>query len=165
MRQLGLDLTSDADVILARWRELVSSSPFLRADPHGVDELLPVVEGLIGASVLSPDDLAAHERHVRAAVAHGERRRIEGADERQLWREFEALREAIRHAMGRRALPAELRHEAQIRLDMAISVAEMAAIRGFHRRMLERAGVWSELIPSMIRQSPLLDLPAPVQSP
>lgn len=161
MQQLGLDLTQGAPQILARWRELVSTMPSLRADEAGVDDLLPVIEGLIGASVLHPDDVSAHERHVYAAVAHGERRRREGAEERQLWREFEALREAIRHWMAGREMRPTLRHEAQIRLDMAISVAEMAAVRGYHRPLLEETGVWAQLIPNMVRHSPLLHLPEP----
>jgi hypothetical protein len=51
--------------------------------------------------------------------------------------------------------------EARIRLDMATSVAELAAVRGFHRAEFERAGLWQTLTGRLARESPLLDLPLP----
>jgi hypothetical protein len=48
-----------------------------------------------------------------------------------------------------------------MRLDMAISVAELAAIRGFHRAEFERTGLWNALVGRLARESPLLGLPEP----
>ena len=159
MHPLGLELTAHAPRVLERWTRLVAVAPYQRPADLGAGDLPRVVRGLIEASILHPETPAAHERHVQAAVDHGERRRREGADERAIWREFEALREAVREHLATLPLSPALGREARVRLDMAISVAEMAAVRGYHRDMLERTGAWAHLVPTMARQSPLVDLP------
>jgi hypothetical protein len=44
---------------------------------------------------------------------------------------------------------------------MALSVAELAAIRGYYRETLEQSGLWETLVTNMARTSPLLGLPDP----
>jgi hypothetical protein len=165
MQQLGIDLTEHAPEVLRTAQEVLAETlaptPLSLPPGHTLELLAEVIVDLADASLLHPHDLAAHERKVAAAIRYGEQRRAEGAAERVIFAEFAALREALRRYLGRCGRPRPTVREARIRLDMATSVAELAAVRGFHRAEFERAGLWQTLTGRLARESPLLDLPLP----
>jgi hypothetical protein len=78
-----------------------------------------------------------------------------------IFEEFSALREAIRRYLETCRVARWKRREALVRLDMAMSVTELAAVRGYHRAAFEQAGLWKSLTGNLARQSPLLGLPLP----
>ncbi len=94
-------------------------------------------------------------------MRHGERRRAEAVQERVIFEEFAALREAIRRYVETCSTPRRNRREAVMRLDMAMSVAEQGAIRGYYRSTFEQIGKWEQQIPLLASSSPLLGLPEP----
>ncbi len=161
MRQLGIELTEHAPLVLRLAESALAEMPLWRPPGHSFEPLAEVVVNLVDASLLHPRDLGVHERKIAAAIRYGEERREQGLSERFIFAEFTALREGLLEYLARcgRA-PATVR-EARIRLDMAVSVAELAAIRGFHRATLEQAGVWDTLTRRLARESPLLGLPEP----
>jgi hypothetical protein len=165
MQQLGIDLTEHVPQILRVSAEVLAETlaetPLSLPPDHTLEPLAEVILDLADASLLHPHDPAAHERKVAAAVRYGELRRQEGAPERVIFAEFAALREALRRYLGRCGRPRPTVREARIRLDMASSVAELAAIRGYHRAEFERVGLWETLTVRLARESPLLDLPLP----
>jgi hypothetical protein len=165
MQQLGIDLTEHVPDILrvaaAVLDETLTDTPLELPSGHVLEPLAAVIVSLADASLLHPHDLAVHERKVADAVRYGERRRAEGVPERVIFAEFAALREALRRYLARCGRPRPAVREARIRLDMAASVAELAAVRGYHRAEFERAGLWGTLVGRLARESPLLDLPVP----
>ena len=165
MQQLGIDLTEHVPEILSVSAEVLAETlagTALSLPPeHTLEPLAGLIVDLADVSLLHPHDPMAHERKVAAAVRYGERRREEGASERIIFAEFAALREALRRYLGRCGRPRAIVREARIRLDMASSVAELAAIRCYHRAEFERVGLWETLINRLARESPLLDLPLP----
>ena len=161
MHQLGIDLKEHAGEILRLWGKVLSEPPLRLPADHDPGNLPEVVYDLIEVSLLRPHDLSAHEEKIAAAVQHGERRRRDGSPESILFEEFAALREAIRRYLETCAVPRWKRREAVMRLDMALSVAELAAIRGYHRAAFEKAGLWESLVTQLARSSPLLGLPEP----
>lgn len=161
MRQLGIELTEHSPAILRLASETLAETAIWRPPGHSFEPLAEVVVGFIDASLLHPHDLAVHERKVAAAVRYGEQRRAEGLSEMFIFAELAALREAIRSYLATCTSPRRTAREARMRLDMAISVAELAAIRGFHRGEFERTGLWDSLVGRLARESPLLGLPDP----
>ena len=161
MQQLGTDLKEHAPEIMRLWAEVIQEPPLRLPPEHDLGELPEIVYDLIEVSLLHPHDIAAHEQKIADAVRHGERRRAAGVAEGVIWEEFAALREALRRYLARCRVPRWKHREALIRLDMAMSVAELAAIRGYHREAFERAGLWPTLIGQLARESPLLGLPVP----
>lgn len=161
MKQLGEELREHAGEIQRLWAEVLREPPLRLPPEHGLGELAQIIYDLIEVSILLPHDRGAHEKKIAAAIAHGERRRASGGEERIIFEEFAALREAIRRYLATCQVPRWKHREALIRMDMAISVAELAAIRGFHREAFERAGLWESLTRHLARQSPLLGLPEP----
>ena len=165
MRQLGIDLTEHVPEILGVAAEVLAetlaATPLALPPGHTLEPLAAVIVDLADASLLHPHDLAAHERKGAAAVRYGEQRRSEGVPERVIFAEFAALREALRRYLGRCGRPRPTVREARLRLDMAASVAELAAVRGYHRAEFERVGLWESLAGRLARESPQLDLPAP----
>jgi hypothetical protein len=164
MQQLGLDLKQHTPEILRLWAEVLSEPPLRLPPGHDPGELPEVIYDLIEVSLLRPHDRSAHEAKIADAVRHGERRKQEGAGESFIFEEFAALREAIRRYLESCPVPKWKRREALMRLDMALSVAELAAIRGYYRPAFERAGLWDTLLAQLARTSPLLGLPEPSQS-
>lgn len=161
MQQLGIDLAEHAPEILRLAGEAFAETALWRPAGHSFEALAEVVVGLIDASLLHPHDLAAHERKIAAAVQYGEQRRAQGVAEQFVFGEFGAVREAIHRYLERCGRPRRVIRDARMRLEMAISVAELAAIRGFHRAEFERVGLWDALVGKLARESPLLGLPEP----
>lgn len=161
MRNLGLDLQEHAPEILRLWRKVIAEPPLRLPTDHDVGELPKVIYDLVEASILTPHDLKAHEHKVADAARHGERRRAADYPEQIIFEEFSALREAIRRYLETCDVPRWKRRDAVMRLDMAITVAELASVRGYHRASFEQIGKWEEQIPRLARSSPLLGLPEP----
>lgn len=161
MRKLGIELTEHSPEILRLADEALSETGLWRPPNHSFTPLAEVVVDLIDASLLHPLDLAAHERKIAAAVAYGEQRRREGLTEQFIFGEFGAVREGIHRYLARCSSPRHIIRDARMRLEMAVSVAELAAIRGFHREAFERVGLWTSLTANLARESPLLGLPEP----
>ncbi len=161
MQQLGRDLKEHAPEILRLWSKVIAEPPLRLPSDHDLGELPEIIYDLIEVSILHPHDLTIHEHKVRAAVRHGERRRAGGAEERIIYEEFTALREALRRYLESCRVPRWKFREALMRLDMAITITELAAVRGYHREAFEQVGLWEKLTSQLARQSPLLGLPAP----
>ena len=161
MRQLGIELTEHSPEILRLAEEALAETALWRPPGHSFEPLAEVVVGLVDASLLHSHDLTVHERKVAAAIRYGEERRAAGMSERLIFAELAALREALRTYLLRCASPRRTTREARMRLDMALSVAELAAIRGYHRAEFERVGLWDTLVGKLARESPLLGLPEP----
>lgn len=161
MLKLGLDLKAHASEIERLWREVIAEPPLRMPPEHDLGALPEIIHDLIEVSFLCPHDVSAHEEKVAAALQHGEMRRNAALEERILWEEFAALREALRRYLGACDIPRWKAREALMRLDMAISVAELAAVRGYNREMYEKLGKWEGLTREMAKLSPLLGLPEP----
>jgi hypothetical protein len=165
MYQLGIDLRNHEVEILRLFREVIARPPMRLAEDHDLGNLPRILHDLIEVSFLHPNEVRAHEAKVAAAIAHGETRRALGMTEQIIFEEFSAVREALRRYLDSSAIDTARRREALMRLDMATSVAELAAIRGFHREAFEKAGLWETLVSDLARNSPLVGLPAPVIPP
>ena len=88
-------------------------------------------------------DSNASERLVRAAAAHGDQRRVQATGDEALLREYHALRTALwRHLMRARMSPSEAL-TAIARVDMVITVATTAALRGYHRSDMQPSVDWT----------------------
>jgi len=161
MRQLGIDLREHEPEVLRLFREIITEPPVSLSADHDLGTIPQVIHDLVEVSLLQPNNLAAHEQKIQDAVAHGETRRAHGFTERVIFEEFAAIREALRRYLDSCPIPRWKRREAMMRLDMAVSVAELAAIRGFHRAAFEQAGLWGALVGGLAQQSPLLGLPIP----
>jgi len=161
MQQLGLQLRDHAAEIRELWIQVIQEPPLRLPPEHDLGPLPAIIYDLIEVSLLHPLDMKFHEHKIVAALEHGERRRAAGFEERIIYEEFAALREAIRRYVAVCAVPRWKAREALIRLDMAISVAELAAVHGYNRELFEQIGKWTELPRQLARQSPLLDLPLP----
>jgi len=163
MRQLGIDLLEHEHVVLRLFREVIAEPPLRLPADHDLGGLPQVIHDLIEVSLLQPRSLAAHQEKIADAVRHGEWRRTHGSPERIIFEEFAALREALRRYLATCDSPRWVKREAIMRLDMAISVAELGSIRGYHRAAFEQAGLWESLVVNLAQQSPLLSLPEPEQ--
>ena len=129
------DLRADLPGIIAEWERLSREEPW-HVEPHryGVDTLHEAVGAVLDVATWSGADVSAHERLVRAASAHGDQRRAQGAGDDAVLREYHALRAAIWRFLQRSAIPAAETLAAVVRVDVAIGVATTAALRGYHRR-------------------------------
>ena len=161
MKQLGVDLREHAPEILRLWREVMTEAPLRFPPQHDLGQLPQIINDLIEVSLLRPHDLKAHEDKIRDAIRHGERRKQEGTAEPIIYQEFAALREAIRRYLATCRVPKWKAREALMRIDMAMSVAEQAAIRGYYREGIEQIGLWDKVVSQLARTSPLIGLPDP----
>jgi hypothetical protein len=165
MYQLGIDLKAHESDVLRLFRQVISEPPFGLSPGHDIGRVPAIIKDLIEVSLIHPTDIRAHEEKVADAIDHGESRRRGGMPEQVIFEEFAAVREALRRYLEGYPLEDWRRREALIRLDMASSVAELAAVRGYHRAAFEKAGLWETLTGDLARTSPLLGLPNPEPPP
>ena len=161
MASLGPNLTERAPDILRLAASVLADTPLWRPPGHTFDALGDVLAELIGVALVHPHDLAAHERLVSASIRYGEVRDAAGVGERFIFAEFAALGEALRRFIAGEGVPRPEARAALVRLDLAMSVAQTAAIRGTHRAELEAVGLWDAFVGGLARESPLFGLPDP----
>lgn len=161
MHELGLQLKENAPEIRRIWSKVMTEPPFALSQQHQLGEFSGIIHDIVDAAVLTPHDVAAHHRKITAAIAHGERCRQTGEPEHVIVRELAALREAIRRYLPKCTSSAHMARETLTRLDMAISVTELAATRGYNRDVFEAAGRWESLRDEMVQMSPLMWIAAP----
>ena len=89
-------------------------------------------------------DKAATERLVRAAAAHGDQRRVQGVGDDALLREYHALSATLWRYLLKAPMPAAEALTAIFRVDVVITIATTAALRGFHRSDMPLAPDWAE---------------------
>jgi hypothetical protein len=79
---------------------------------------------------------------VRAAVAHGDQRRSQGVGDDAMFREYHALRAALWRYLQKVSMPSSEALTAITRVDVVITVATTAALRGYHRADMLASTDW-----------------------
>ena len=159
MREICRALLVGKLEILGHWRALSDGSLWLQHPPSDrdpVDSDQELIVRTIEASVCEPADEEAHRNKVWAAAAYGEQRRAQGLSEASLLTECSLLRQAFWSHIRGLPLSAEDALAAVSQIDMAISLATMAALYGYHRQELEGSGQWPSRVEELVGESALL---------
>ena len=132
--ETAADVRDELALVIAEWERLNVEEPW-HVDPrrHGTDALHETIAAVLDVATWSGADRLAHERLVRGAAAHGDQRRAQDADDAALHREYHALRAALWRFLRHAAMPAPAMIAAVLRVDVAIGVATMVALRAYHR--------------------------------
>ena len=115
----------------------------MHPERYGVDSVHEVLRGVLDVALGDGGDKDASERLVRAAAAHGDQRRVQGTGDEALLREYHALRVALWRYLERAAVPASEALTAIRRVDVVITVATTAALRGYHRSGMNPNPDWA----------------------
>lgn len=154
MQQLCRDLIDRVPEIVSEWQTMMADRPWLpRTGESRVNGLPAALRELLNVSLCAPGDPEAEWRHVLAAAAHGHSRRVQGSPDALLFSEYHVIREAVRRVAERLARPESV-DQVMARLDMALTVATTAALRGFHREELETMGRWPGVLRDILRGAP-----------
>jgi hypothetical protein len=145
------ELRDDLAPILAEWVALSREEPWhVHPERYGIDSLHEVLRAVLDVAIGDGADREASERLVRAAAAHGDQRRIQAVGDECLLREYHALRAALWRYLVRVQMPASEALTAISRVDMVITVATTAALRGYHRSDMKPSPDWAtELLRSV----------------
>ena len=133
----------DLPRIIAEWELLSREEPW-HVDPHryGIDSLHETIGAVVDIANWGGTDAFAAERLVRAAAAHGQQRRAQGATDDAVLREYSALRDALWRFLQRSAPRAPESIAAILRVDVAIGVGTTVALRGYHRGDMPSGTPW-----------------------
>jgi hypothetical protein len=138
------ELRDDLAPILAEWVAVSREEPWhVHPERYGMDSLHEVVRGVLDVALGDGDDEEASERLVRAAALHGDQRRVQAVGDEFLLREYHALRAALWRYLLRVPMPASEALTAISRVDMVITVATTAALRGYHRSDMKPSPDWA----------------------
>jgi hypothetical protein len=145
------ELRDDLAPILAEWEAISREEPWhVHPKRYGLDSLHETVRAVLDVALGDGRDNEASERLVRAAAAHGDQRRVQGTADDALLREYHALRAALWRYLRRVPMPASEALTAIARVDMVITVATTAALRGYHRSDMQPSPEWAtELLRSV----------------
>jgi hypothetical protein len=119
--------------LVAEWEAYWRLQPWHRTvGGAGADPVLEVLRAILDAAMGELDVPQQHERLLRAAVAHGEQRCVQGVSDETLLGEYHALRKALWRYLLHSA-PAAEGLTTIFRVDVVISAASGLALRGFMR--------------------------------
>ena len=138
------DLRDDLAQVLEDWEALSREEPWhVRPEHYGLDSLHEAMRAVLDVSLGDGGDEAASERLVRSAAAHGDQRRSQAVGDDAVLREYHALRAALWRYLARVSMPPDERLTAISRVDVAITVATTAALRGYHRSDMPPSPEWA----------------------
>lgn len=138
------ELRDDLALVLDEWDAVSLEEPWhVRPLQYGVDSLHETIRAVLDVSLGDGGDKAASERLVRSAAAHGDQRRTQTVGDDAVLREYHALRSALWRYLARVSMPPGERLTAILRVDVAISVATTAALRGYHRSDMPPSPEWA----------------------
>jgi hypothetical protein len=142
------EFRDDLAPILAEREAISREEPWhVHPERYGVDSLNEVVRAVLDVALGDGGDKNASERLVRAAAAHGDQRRIQATGDEALLREYHAVRASLWRYLLRVRMPSSEAVTAIARVDMVITVATTAALRGYHRSDMAPSPEWaSELL-------------------
>jgi hypothetical protein len=144
-RSRNVDLRGALAGVLDAWTERSRHAPWhIAPGRFGADAIDEVLRAILDVAMAAAGDYGAHERLVRVAVVHGDQRRAQSAGDDALLREYHALRESLWLYMERAGVAPQQALPAILRIDVAISVATTAALRGYHRMEFEPGLAWEE---------------------
>jgi hypothetical protein len=114
---------------------------------HRVVFLGELIAWVSDLALRAPEDEGLCRRTLQAAARHGKARRKQDLPDTLLFAELGIVRQAIstyvqEHYDG----TSDPAVEALVRLDMALSLAAKAALRGYHRSIFERRRVWPQVM-------------------
>jgi hypothetical protein len=141
------ELRDDLGPILAEWEALSREEPWhVHPERYGVDSLHETIRAVLDVALGDGGDKEASERLVRASVAHGDQRRRQGVGDDALLREYHSLRTALWRYLQKVPMPSSEALTAITRVDVVISVATTAALRGYHRSDMSTADWETQLL-------------------
>ena len=138
------ELRDDLGLILEEWERLSSEEPWhIHPERYGLDSLHETIRAVLDVALGDGGDKAATERLVRAAAAHGDQRRVQGVGDDAVLREYHALRTALWRYLLAAPMPSAEALTAISRVDVVITIATTAALRGYHRSDMSPAPDWA----------------------
>ena len=146
------ELRDDLAPILAEWEAVSREEPWhVHPERYGLDSLNEAVRAVLDVALGDGGDKEASERLIRAAAAHGDQRRVQATGDEALLREYHALRASLWRYLKRVPMPAAEALTAIARVDMVITVATTAALRGYHRSDMQPSPDWATELLRAIR--------------
>ena len=138
------ELRDDLALVLEEWEAVSREEPWhIRPEQYGLDSLHEAMRAVLDVSLGDGRDEDASERLVRSAAAHGDQRRAQAVGDDAVLREYHALRAALWRYLARVSMPPGERLAAILRVDVAITVATTAALRGYHRSDMPASPEWA----------------------
>jgi hypothetical protein len=146
------ELRDDLAPILAEWEAVSREEPWhVHPERYGLDSLNEAVRAVLDVALGDGGDKEASERLIRAAAAHGDQRRVQGTGDEALLREYHALRASLWRYLRRIPMAEAEALTAIARVDMVITVATTAALRGYHRSDMQPSPDWAAELLRAIR--------------
>jgi hypothetical protein len=139
------ELRDDLALVLEEWEAVSVEEPWhVRPEHYGLDSLHEAMRAVLDVSLGDGGDKAASERLIRSAAAHGDQRRVQEVGDDAVLREYHALRTALWRYLGHVSMPDSERLTAIWRVDVVITVATTAALRGYHRSDMPTSPEWAD---------------------
>jgi hypothetical protein len=137
-------LRDDLAHVLEEWQAVSREEPWhIEPERYGLDSLHETMRAVLDVALGDGGDKAASERLVRSAAAHGDQRRAQAVGDEALLREYHALRTALWRYLLRTPMPPSEALTAISRVDVVITVATTAALRGYHRSDMPPSPEWA----------------------
>ena len=141
--------------IVAEWRQIGEREVWFGLPPAMQFDHLPDVIAAIADTALAANfERSACERTLHLSALHGEHRQVEGFPEHFVYTEYHLLRRSMWHFLYETVEP-DAAALAVSRIDVAITLATMAGLRGFHRATFEQRGDWPAALWRVLEELPI----------
>lgn len=163
-RTISDSVTEHIPEVLQQFDTVTEQEPWINL-PAGyrTNYLGGVIAMATSLALLRPGDAELCEKMLYLAAHHGETRLEQGLSDSIIFQELYLIRESLwTYIKQFHEQHSGLRAEAIVRIDMALSLAAKASLRGYHRPAFEKRGEWPKVVDRLVREwappPPLEDL-------
>lgn len=158
-QQVGAWIRENKDLlarrIVAEWREMGTREVWFGLPPAmQFDHLPDVISAFSEAALIRDFERESTTSALETSAVHGHHRQIEGFPESFLYTEYHLLRRSMWHFLSETVAPDDAIRSVY-RMDVGITLATMAALRGFHRATFEERGDWPAALFRVLDELPL----------
>lgn len=152
---IGENMDPLAKRIVDEWREIGANEVWHGLPPNmEFDHLPEVIAALANTALAGNFERTAVEQSLRLSAVHGEHRQTEGFPEQFVYTEYHLLRRSMWHFLGETVAPDDAARSVS-RIDVGITLATMAALRGYHRSTFEKRGDWPAALYRVLEEMPI----------
>lgn len=145
-------IATNVQEVLKRFDEVGEEDPWINLPgEYRVNYLSEVIALASTLALCAPDDEETCRKLVHGAAHHGETRLEQGLPDSIIFREVYLVRESVwSYIRQMDDTDTELATEAILRIDMALSLASKASLRGYHRPAFQARGSWPQAIDGLV---------------
>jgi hypothetical protein len=154
LKAIADSVRNNVDEVIELWRREAGEETWTHFPADlDVDHLPELIQRL--ADAIDSDDPESHGAQIWAAVRHGQDRLKRGFSDSLVLAEHQVIRIALWRFIRRNHGASPSAYPAIGRIDSALTLVTLAALRGYHHTALKQKGDWPAAVERLLEEWPI----------